>query len=651
MRIVRRAVVGGLVLGVAGGAGAQAAGGMVEWPTYGGDAGGMKYSRLRDIDRSNVSRLEQAWTWDTGDPANPPADSGRPARPGNFQATPLMINDTLYLPTPLNQVVALDANTGRELWRFDPGAYRYGQPSNGTGLVHRGVAMWTDGRERRIYINSRWRLIALDAGTGRPIPSFGTNGEVDLTLGLSRPVNRLHYTNTSPPVVWGDLVILGNGVGDRLMYRGDPPGDVQAIDARTGRRVWRFNPVPGPGEVGHDTWGNDSWRHTGHTNVWAPFTVDSARGLVYLPFGTPSNDWYGGRRPGANLFGEAIVCLDARTGKRVWHFQTIHHGLWDYDLPAPPSVITIREGNRRTDAVAVPTKQGFVFVFDRVTGRPLWPVDERPVPVSDVPGERSWPTQPFPSKPAPVSRTGISEADAADFTPAIREAALAELRKYRLGPLFTPPSLQGTVTLPGSIGGAGWGGAMYDPESNTLFVKATNSPSVWRILQRAAPSDTNDMEYAADLGNSAIAVRTGEGSTIPVIKPPYGTLTAIDLATGEHRWQVPLGDTPGVRSHPALRGVALPKYLGVSGAPGGVVTAGGLIFISGGGRVLYAIDTRDGSVAWERDLGQVAYANPMTYRTRAGRQFVVIATGAGGTTRLVAMSLQSGAGSRGSGVH
>jgi quinoprotein glucose dehydrogenase len=276
-------------------------------------------------------------------------------------------------------------------------------------------------------------------------------------------------------------------------------------------------------------------------------------------------------------------------------------------------------------------------------------VEERSVPVSQVPGEQSWPTQPFPSRPAPISRIGITEDDAADYTPAIRTAALAELRKFRLGPLFTPPSLEGTVTLPGSIGGAGWGGAMYDPESNTLFVKASNSPSVWRILARAAPSDTNDMEYAADLGNSGISVRPVEGGPIPVIKPPYGTLTAIDLATGNHRWQVPLGDTPAVRRHPALAGVALPRYLGVSGAPGGVVTAGGLIFISGGGRVLYAIDTRDGSVVWEHDLGQVAYANPMTYRTRAGRQFVVIATGAGGTTRLVAMSLPPGVGGRGSG--
>lgn len=614
--------------------------GMVEWPTYGGDPGGMKYSPLADIDRKSVGRLSRAWSWDTKDPADPPADSGSPARPGTFQATPIMINDTLYLPTPLNQVVALDANTGRELWRFDPEAYRAGQPSNGTGLVHRGVAAWTDGRERRIFINSRWRLFALDASTGKPIPSFGTGGHIDLTEGLSRPVRRIHYTNTSPPVVWGDLVILGNGVGDRLMYRGDPPGDVQAIDARTGRRVWRFSPVPSSGEFGNETWEQDSWKHTGHTNVWAPFTVDSARGLVYLPFGTPSSDWYGGRRPGANLFGESIVCLEARTGKRVWHFQTVHHGLWDYDLPAPPNVVTIRRGNTRTDAVIVPTKQGFVFAFERLTGRPLWPIQERPVAASDVPGERAWPTQPVPTRPAPIARIGVSEADAADFTPAIHAAALTELRKFRLGPLFTPPSMQGTVTLPGSIGGAGWGGAAYDPATNMLYVKATNSPSVWRIIHRPTPSDTNDMEYHADLASSAISVRLAEGGPLPVVKPPYGTLTAIDLGTGEHRWQISLGDTPRVRNHPALRGVTLPKYLGVSGAPGGVVSAGGLVFITGGGSTLYAIDAADGQVRWEHDLERAAYANPMTYRTKAGTQFVVVATGAGADARLVAFALK-----------
>ncbi|HEX6942641.1 MAG TPA: pyrroloquinoline quinone-dependent dehydrogenase [Gemmatimonadaceae bacterium] len=622
---------------------AQDRGRLVEWPVYGGDAGGMRYSALADINRDNVARLTKAWTWSTGELPIPPTDSTRAARPGTFQATPLMVNDTLYLSTPYNRVVALDANTGRQLWRFDPGAHTYGQPSNGTGFVHRGVALWTDGRQRRVFINSRWRLFALDAATGQRIPSFGTNGEIDVTAGLEWPVNPLHYTNTSPPVVWGDLVILGNGVGDRLMYRKDPPGDIQAFDARTGKRVWRFRTVPAPGEYGNDTWRDGSWEHTGHTNVWAPFTVDSARGLLYLPVGTPSNDWYGGRRKGENLFGESVLCLDARTGRRVWHFQVAHHGLWDYDLPAPPNVVTIRRPTGNVDAVIVPTKQGFLFAFNRVNGEPLWPVHEKPVPASDVPGEEAWPTQPFPSKPAPVAPQGFSIDDVIDFTPALRDSARAVVSRYRMGPLYTPPSMQGTITVPGSIGGVGWGGGAYDPETNTLYVKASNTPTLWRIVKREAPSDTVDFDYAPDLGAS-IGVRvpgpSGERTqSLPINKPPYGTLTAVDMSTGEFRWQVPIGDSPEIRTHPALQGAKLPPMLGVSGAPGGIVTRGGLVFLSGGGSSLYAVDTRDGSVRWATDLGQRAYANPMTYRTRMGTQFLVIATGAGEGATLQAFSL------------
>ena len=621
---------------------------LVEWPVYGGDPGGMRYSALTDINRDNVGRLTKSWSWATGEVPVPRTDSTKAARPGTFQATPLMVNDTLYLSTPYNRVVALDANTGRELWKFDPGAHTFGQPSNGTGFVHRGVALWSpspsEAGKRRVFINSRWRLIALDAATGQRVQTFGTNGEVDVTSGLDWPVNPLHYTNTSPPVVWGDLVILGNGVGDRLMYRKDPPGDIQAFDARTGRRVWRFRTVPRPGEYGNDTWKDGSWEHTGHTNVWAPFSVDSARGLLYLPVGTPSNDMYGGRRKGENLFGESILCLDARTGKRVWHFQVVHHGLWDYDLPAPPNVVTIRRPTGPVEAVIVPTKQGFLFAFNRANGEPLWPIEERSVPASDVPGEESWPTQPFPSKPKPVAPQGFSIEDVIDFTPAIRDSARAVVSRYKMGPLYAPPSMQGTITVPGSIGGVGWGGGAYDPETNTLYVKSTNSPTLWRIVKRDAPSDTVDYDYAPDLGGSSIGVRVpgpdGErGPTLPISKPPYGMLTAVDMSTGEFRWQVPIGDSPEVRSHPALRGVALPPMLGVSGAPGGMVTRGGLVFVSGGGSTLYAVDTRDGAVRWSADLGQRAYANPMTYRTRNGMQFVVIASGSGEGATLQAFSM------------
>jgi quinoprotein glucose dehydrogenase len=615
----------------------------VGWLHYGGDAGAMKYSPLADINRTNVARLEPAWEWRTGESAIPQTDSTKAARPGNFQVTPLVFNDTMVLSTPFNRVVALDAATGTPLWSYDPGAYRFGQPSNGTGFVHRGVALWSDARERRVFMNSRWRLIALDARTGKPIPTFGENGEVKLTRDLLWPVNDLHYTNTSPPVVWGDVVIVGNGVGDRLVYPRDPPGDVQAFDVRTGKRLWAFHTIPQPGEFGNDTWEDESWSRSGHTNVWAPMSVDSARGYVYLPVSTPSNDYYGGARHGNNLFAESVVCLDARTGRRVWHFQTVHHGLWDYDLPAPPVLLTTTVNDRRIDAVAVPGKTGFVYVLDRVNGVPVWPIEERPVPPSDVPGERAAPTQPFPTRPAPFAKQGFGPDDVIDFTPEIRAAALEELKKVRTGPLFTPPSLEGTLVMPGVIGGAGWGGAAWDPASATLFVKATNQPAVMRLIQ-LPPSDTINAEWSFDRGagirvNLPAAAGSERMPSLPISKPPYGTITAIDMKTGEHRWQVPVGDTRSVREHPALRHLNLPR-LGVAGAPGPIATAGGLLFVTGGGDTLYALDTADGRILWEHALGAQAYAVPMTYRTRSGRQLVVIATGAGNNSVLKAFALK-----------
>ena len=615
-----------------------------EWPVYGGDAGGLKYSALTRIDRSNVSRLEVAWTWKTGEQPIVANGATLAARPGQFQATPLAIGDTLFLTTPFNRVVALDATTGEEIWTFDPEAYAMGQPSNGTGFVHRGVATWTDGKVRLILVASRWKLIALYAETGLPVPSFGTGGVVDLTANILWSVDKRHYTNTSPPVVYGDLVIVGNGVGDRLVYKRDPPGDVQAFDVRTGRRVWRFNPIPQPGQYGNETWEDSSWARMGHTNVWAPFTVDVRRGIVYLPFGTPSNDWYGGERKGDNLFAETLVALDARSGRRLWHYQITRHGLWDYDLPSQPVLATIRQDGRPLDVVAMVTKQGWVFVFDRITGRPVWPIEERPVPSSDVPGERVAPTQPFPTKPPPFAKQGFTEDDVIDFTPELRRLALEEVRKYRIGPLYTPPSLQGTVVMPGAIGGGGWGGGAFDPATGILYVKATNNPALFRLFPVEAASDTVQARYMVELGRS-LGVRgpatpgADRGPELPAHKPPYGTLNAIDLNRGEILWQVPFGDEPAVRNHPLLRGVTLPPLLGVRGAPGPIVTRSGLLFATGGGQVLYAVDTRDGRTLWQHDFGRVAYSVPMTYAVKDGRQFVVVATGAGANAELVAFSI------------
>jgi quinoprotein glucose dehydrogenase len=400
--------------------------------------------------------------------------------------------------------------------------------------------------------------------------------------------------------------------------------------------------------MGNETWEDESWRRTGHTNVWAPFTVDAERGLVYLPVSTPSNDYYGGQRKGDNLFAESVVCVDARTGKRIWHFQTIHHGLWDYDMPAPPVLGTIRVNGRAIDMVTVLGKTGFAYVFDRVTGQPVWPIEEQPVPQSDVPGERTAATQPVPTRPAPFARQGFSENDVIDFTPELKAAALAELRKWQTGPLFTPPSLRGTIQMPGIIGGAGWGGGAFDPETGILYVKATHQPGIMR-LRKPSPEerDTIQGDYVIDR-SATLGVRmpvmdsTGRerSSTLPISKPPYGTLVAIDLNTGEHRWEITIGDTPSVRNHPLLRNLNLPP-LGVAGSPGPIVTAGGLIFLTGGGSTLYAVDKANGLILWQADLGDQGYSVPMTYRTREGRQFVVIATGAGNNAVLKAFALQN----------
>ncbi len=637
-------------------AAAQAANHAGEWPTYGNDPGATKYSPLTEIHRGNVAQLQVAWRWRTGEQAIAASATTRAARPGNFQTTPLMVGDTLFFSTPYARVVAMNAATGQPYWSYDPGGAQAGQPSNGTGFVHRGVATWSNGRERRVFINSRWNLVALDAATGRAIRSFGDTGVVDLTAQLRRPVNKLHYTNTSPPVVYKNLVIVGNGVGDRLVYTNDPPGDVQAFDVRSGKRVWSFHTIPDSSEYGNNSWENGSWRTTGHTNVWAPFSVDVGRGLVYLPVSTPTNDWYGGDRKGNNLFAESIVCVNAATGKRVWHYQLVHHGLWDYDPPAPPVLGTIRVRGRTIDAVAVPTKMGYLFVFDRVTGTPVWPITERAVGASDVPGERASPTQPVPSLPAPFAKQGFTEADVVDFTPQIRARALDIVRQYRLGPMYTPPSVQGTIVMPGAIGGAGWGGGAFDPESGIIYIKATNSPALYRIFKTPSPSDTVDANYMVDLPHSSLSLSieapsdtVGEHQApvtdIPIVKPPYGTLTAIDLNTGAQRWQITLGDSPEIRRHPMLRDAGLPPLLGVAGAPGAIVTKGGLLFVSGGGSVLYAIDKKNGRTLWSADLGKRAYAVPMTYRTRAGRQYVVIATGAGRDAELVAFALPNHAAS------
>ncbi len=637
---LRRGVLGFLLVGCGGGTGD------VEWPVVLGDPGGQRHSALADIDTVNVDQLEEAWRWSTGEMAvgDPGPDQ---LVPGRFQATPVMRDGRLFLSTPFAAAVALDAGTGAELWRFDPAITSLGPSSNGHGaFVHRGVAVWGRSRAERVFLAARGTLWALDARTGAPVASFGEAGRVDLGAHLRWPVDRRHLEHTAPPIVVGDVVIVGSAIGDQLIYEQDPPGDVQAFDARTGARLWRWDPVPPPGDSLRAGWGARSADVAGHANVWSFMTADTARGLVFLPVSAASNDWYGGARPGDNRWAESVVCLEAATGRLVWAQQLVHHGLWDYDPAAPPLLATVTIGGTARDVVVQAAKSGFVHVFDRTTGAPLWPVEERAAPASDVPGEVTSPTQPVPVRPAPFARQGSRLEDAVDFTPALRDSARALLSRYRLGPLFTPPSLEGTVVRPGWLGGAGWGATSYDPASGLLLVKATEQPSLARLV----PRDTVDAAGAYRLGAGSpsaplilrVTLARPEGGTYPplmisAVKPPWGTLTAIDLADGTIRWQVPVGDDARLREHPALADLALPP-LGVAGPSGGVTTAGGLTFLTGGGDALYAMDTRTGTVRWRQPLGIAGHANPMTYRS-GGRQFVVLAIGTGDRAELVAYAL------------
>jgi quinoprotein glucose dehydrogenase len=608
----------------------------VEWLYYGGDQAGTKYSLLTDINASNVQRLRMVWQWKHWE--TPLKEYG--TTPGFFEATPLMIDGVLYVTTPYNSIAALDAESGKELWRFDGEGYKLGQVLSASGWKLRGAAFWRDSGGRLfIFLNSRSRLFKLDARTGEAVHTFGSNGEAPLN-DLPRISDITHATQSSPPVVYKDFVILGSQVPDRVQGA-DPVGYVQAFDTRSGKRVWTFSVVPlSSQDPGAETWENESWRANGHGNVWAPMALDERRGLLYLPTSTPSSDYYGGQRPGANLFAESLVCLEAATGKMKWHFQTVHHGLWDWDIPAQPNLVTITVDGRRIEAVAQVTKRGDTFVFDRVTGKPVWPVVERPVSTdSDVPGEKPYPTQPFPSKPPAFVGQGVSLDDANNLTPEIKAMAQAQMQKFRIGPIFTPPSLRGTLQRPSQGGGASWGGAAFDPESGYLFVRAANQIGVNRVAKNTGLNKLVPVEYSNVFATGGEGVNLPGG--LPVISPPWAVLAAIDLNKGEIAWKVPLGEgSRYVRESPLLKGVKLPDRLGSPNNRGGaLVTKGGLVFIGGGDRYLYAFDKKKGSEVWRADIPYENTANPMTYRTRSGKQFVVIATGTGADNALVAFGL------------
>lgn len=629
---------------------APAAGQMVEWRQVGADQGASKYSSVGDIDRSNVSELEIAWAWEPNELPNREFNT----RPGSFEATPLMIDGVLYLSTMYTRVVALDAATGEQLWAFDPEAYRTGPRGAGPGgYKHRGVAVWGEGDDMRVFINSRDKLFSLRASDGSQIRSFGDDGAALLTENFPNPVTNDEFDQTSPPVVFDDLVIVGSRVPDRVQRRFDTPGSVQAFDVHTGERRWVFYTVPQSNDAfGVDTWEDGSWRFTGHANVWGLMSLDEERGLLYVPTSTPSSDFWGGRRLGANLFAESLVVLDARTGEREWHFQTVHHGLWDYDLTSAPNLVTLDIDGRTIEAVAEVSKQGFTYVFDRVTGEPVWPIEERPVDVeTDVPDEVPYPTQPFPTKPPPFATQGVSLEDANDLTPEIHQIAVEEMQTFRLGPLFTPPSLRGTLQRPRVDGGANWGGAALDPATNFLYVRTSEGVSPNQVCAIDPGVPDVDVPYTNNCprGGSAGIFQYVDGyvptersrlGPIPLIKPPYAKLVAIDLNAGEIAWSVPFGEGSRIlRNHPLLRGVDLPERLGTPGANGPMVTAGGLVFLGGGDPYLYAFDAATGDEVHRVPTEFRTSGNPMSYRTADGRQLIVIATGAGPDARLVAFGL------------
>jgi quinoprotein glucose dehydrogenase len=614
---------------------AQSSSSGFEWRHYSADAGSTKYAPLDQIHRGNVAGLSIAWRWNS--PDNAVAAANPDVRPGVYEDTPLVANGVMYTITSLGQFAAVDPGTGKTIWQYDPETWKAGRPTN-LGFLHRGLAYWTDGKVERLFAGTHDAyLISIDARTGRPDPAFGVNGKADLIANLPYVERGRNYAVTSAPVVVRNVVVVGSSISDGPQNREAPRGDINGFDVRTGKKLWTFHSVPRVGEFGHDTWENESASYSGNTNVWSLMSADEGLGYVYLPFGTPTNDYYGGHRLGDNLFAESLVCLDATTGKRVWHFQGVHHGLWDYDFPAAPLLVDITVEGRRIAAVAQVSKQGFLYVFDRRTGEPVWPIEERPVPQSTVPGERTAPTQPFPTKPPPFDRQGFTEADVVDFTPEIKAKAMALLAPFKMGPLFTPPSEQGTIQLPANAGGANWSGAGFDPETSMLYVPASTNPFLVKLV-KTDPARSN-MNYRRD-GGQVLPLLDG----LPLVKPPYSRMTAYDMKTGTIAWQVPLGDGP--RNHPLLKGLDLGP---LGGGRGYLVVTRSLLFVGVRGSqrgestppdppTLQAIDKASGQVLWKMETPPGPMASPMTYMHQ-GRQYIAMAIGTGVRAEIVAFAL------------
>ncbi|MGH9935760.1 MAG: pyrroloquinoline quinone-dependent dehydrogenase [Blastocatellia bacterium] len=658
-----------------------------EWPHYTGDLAGTRYSPLNQINAGNFNKLEVAWRFKTDNLGTRPEYK--------LEGTPLMVRGMLYTTAGTRRsIIALKPDTGELVWvhaEFE-GQRAINSPRQLSG---RGLSYWTDGREERIlYVTTGYRLIALNAKTGNRIPSFGKDGVVDLKVGVVHGTGQQIDLETgdaglhSTPIIAKDTVIVGMAMkeGFTVKTHDNAKGQVRAFDVRTGKQLWAFHTIPRPGEFGNDTWHNNSWAVNGNTGVWTQITVDEELGLVYLPVETPTSDFYGGHRPGNNLFAESLVCVDLKTGKRKWHFQVVHHPLWDHDLSSAAILADIVVNGKAIKAVAMPSKQAWVYVFDRVTGEPVWPIEERPVPKGDVPGEWYAPTQPFPTKPPAYARQAVTEDDLIDFTPEMRAQALKVMAQYKNGPLFNPPILSklggplGAMNIGILNGGTNWPGGGYDPETHTVYAPASNA-SVAPVGLVEPPEGFSDIKYALGTAGQPFVVREGPGfgsaadypqpsrrraapetppaptgtggaappaggggggggtlvQGLPLVKPPYGTLSAINLDKGEITWQVPHGDTPdSVRNHPALKGLNIPKT-GQNGAVGLVVTK--TLVIMGDpqvttmpgrsrGAMLRAYDKATGKEVGALHMPAQQSGSPMTYMLN-GKQYIVVAVSGG----------------------
>ncbi len=560
------------------------------WSDYGGGADAAQYSALSQVNRSNVGKLQIAWTYPAGDG-------------GKYLFNPVVVDGVMYVLAKNNSVVALEAATGKEIWVHE----------NPRGRVTtRGINYWesADRSERRLLFSNNNFLQAIDARTGQSVTSFGSNGRVDLREGLGRDATKISAQSATPGRVFENLIILGSATNQEY---DSAPGDIRAFDVRSGAVAWTFHTIPHAGEFGYDTWPKDAWKTVGGANAWGEMSVDKDRGIVYVPTASPKYNFYGANRTGSNLFADCLLALNARTGKRIWHFQMVHHDIWDYDNATAPKLLTVRHNGKTVDVVAQAGKTGFLYVFNRVTGEPLWPIEERAVPRTDMAGEQAWPTQPFPSAPPPFARQKFTEKDLSPYIddPAEKARFRDDMLSARNEGLFTPPGLRNTVEMPGNNGGANFGGAAVDPVHGTMFIVSKDFPAMLKLeLRGPAPADPSQAQYRSGFGFMITS------SGLSAIAPPWTTFTAYDLNTGTIKWQIPLGEVPELAAKGITStGAHFPKV-------GPVVTAGGLIFTGTRDRDIRALDVDTGKELWKAEVDAGLEGIPAVYEVN-GRQYIV----------------------------